>query len=656
MPAERKKSASMEEKESLLNNKEKDCSERRPVSSKEKPRDDLKVTAKKEVSKVPEDKKKRLEEDKRKKEDKERKKKEEEKVKAEEELKKKEEEEKKKQEEEERKKQEEQAKRQQEEAAAQLKEKEESLQLHQEAWERHQLRKELRSKNQNAPDNRPEENFFSRLDSSLKKNTAFVKKLKTITEQQRDSLSHDFNGLNLSKYIAEAVASIVEAKLKLSDVNCAAHLCSLFHQRYSDFAPSLLQVWKKHFEARKEEKTPNITKLRTDLRFIAELTIVGIFTDKEGLSLIYEQLKSIINADRESHTHVSVVISFCRHCGDDIAGLVPRKVKSAAEKFNLSFPPSEIISPEKQQPFQNLLKEYFTSLTKHLKRDHRELQNTERQNRRILHSKGELSEDRHKQYEEFAMSYQKLLANSQSLADLLDENMPDLPQDKPTPEEHGPGIDIFTPGKPGEYDLEGGIWEDEDARNFYENLIDLKAFVPAILFKDNEKSQNKDSNKDDSKEAKEPKDNKEASSPDDLELELENLEINDDTLELEGADEAEDLTKKLLDEQEQEDEEASTGSHLKLIVDAFLQQLPNCVNRDLIDKAAMDFCMNMNTKANRKKLVRALFIVPRQRLDLLPFYARLVATLHPCMSDVAEDLCSMLRGDFRFHVQYIATV
>lgn len=59
--------------------------------------------------------------------------------------------------------------------------------------------------------------------------------------------------------------------------------------------------------------------------------------------------------------------------------------------------------------------------------------------------------------------------------------------------EHGPGIDIFTPGKPGDYELEGGIWEDEDARNFYENLVDLKAFIPAILFKDNEKSgQSKD--------------------------------------------------------------------------------------------------------------------------------------------------------------------
>lgn len=39
---------------------------------------------------------------------------------------------------------------------------------------------------------------------------------------------------------------------------------------------------------------------------------------------------------------------------------------------------------------------------------------------------------------------------------------------------------------------------------------------------------------------------------------------------------------------EQEDEEANTGSHMKLIVDAFIQQLPNCVNRDLIDKVRIE--------------------------------------------------------------------
>ncbi|KAL0962718.1 hypothetical protein UPYG_G00344410 [Umbra pygmaea] len=653
MPAERKKSVNMDEKEvSSFSNKEKEKDkerdgERRPASSRDKLKDDAKMSGKKETGKAAEEKRRRLEEEKRKKEEKERKRKEEEKQKTEEEQRRKEEEEKRQQEEQERKLQEEEAKRQREEEAAQLKEKEEGHQLHQEAWERHQSRKELRVRNQNAHELRPEETFFSRLDSSLKKNTAFVKKLRTLTEQQRDALSNDFNSLNLSKYIGEAVGSVVEAKLKISDVGCAVHLCSLFHQRYTEFAPLLLQAWKKHFEARKEEKVPNVSKLRTDLRFIAELTIVGLFTDKEGLSLIYEQLKSIIGTDRETHTHVSVVISFCKHCGDDIAGLVPRKVKAAREKFGLTFPPSEIINTEKQQPFQNLLREYFTSLTKHLKKDHRELQNIERQNRRILHSKGELSEDRHKQYEEFATSYQKLLANTQSLADLLDENMPELPQDKTVQEEHGPGIDIFTPGKPGDYDLEGGIWEDEDARNFYENMVDLKAFVPAILFKDNERSKEKEEAA-----AKEAKDA--AATTEELELELEALDIADDPLEMDGPDEAEneaELAKKLLDEQEQEDEEASTGSHLKLIVDAFIQQLPNCVNRDLIDKAAMDFCMNMNTKSNRRKLVRALFTVPRQRLDLLPFYSRLVATLHPCMSDVAEDLCSILKGDFRFHIR-----
>ncbi|XP_052410241.1 regulator of nonsense transcripts 2 [Carassius gibelio] len=641
MPAERKKSVNTEERETgSSSNKDRDA-DRQAAAPREKSKDETKMSAKKDGAKTAEEKKRRAEEDKRKKEEKERKKKEEEKQRAEEEQKKKEEEEKRQQEEQEKKLLEEEAKRQKEEEAAQIKEKEEAEQLQQEAWERHHSRKELRAKNQRVQETRPEEAFFSRLDSSLKKNTAFVKKLRTLTEQQRGSLSQDFDSLNLSKYIGEAVSSMVEAKLKISDVGCAVHLCSLFHQRYADFAPLLLAAWKRHFEARKEEKAPNVSKLRTDLRFIAELTIVGLFTDKEGLSLIYEQLKNIIATDRDAHTHVSVIISFCKHCGDDIAGLEPRKVKNAVEKFGSTFPPSQIINTEKQQPFQNLLREYYTSLTKHLKKDHRELQNIERQNRRILHSKGELSEDRHKQYEEFATSYQKLLANTQTLADLLDENMPELPVDKTIQEEHGPGIDIFTPGKPGEYDLEGGIWEDEDARNFYENMVDLKAFVPAILFKDNEKSSQT------SKEARE------GNSTEELEIELEALDITDEPMDLDAADEteSEELAKKILDEQEQEDEEASTGSHLKLIVDAFIQQLPNCINRDLIDKAAMDFCMNMNTKSNRRKLVRALFTVPRQRLDLLPFYARLVATLHPCMSDVAEDLCSMLKGDFRFHIR-----
>jgi hypothetical protein len=90
---------------------------------------------------------------------------------------------------------------------------------------------------------------------------------------------------------------------------------------------------------------------------------------------------------------------------------------------------------------------------------------------------------------------------------------------------------------------------------------------------------------------------------------------------------------------------------------ALLARLPKCVNRDLIDKvchrwpdacflavlshasqclrahvcsllitatqAAMDFCL-INNKGSRRVLIDALYHVPRNRLDLLPYYARSV--------------------------------
>lgn len=86
-------------------------------------------------------------------------------------------------------------------------------------------------------------------------------------------------------------------------------------------------------------------------------------------------------------------------------------------------------------------------------------------------------------------------------------------------------------------------------------------------------------------------------------------------------------------------------------LDAFLNELPNCINRELIDNAAVDFVLNLNTKNNRKKLTRVLFSVARTRLDLLPFYSRFAAILYPVLPDVCLDLCQMLKQDFKYHVR-----
>lgn len=65
---------------------------------------------------------------------------------------------------------------------------------------------EMREKNLNRQ--LPPESFFTKLDSSLKKNTAFVKKLKQFTAAQLDSLLKDMTSLNLTKYIRYHYKSI----------------------------------------------------------------------------------------------------------------------------------------------------------------------------------------------------------------------------------------------------------------------------------------------------------------------------------------------------------------------------------------------------------------------------------------------------------------
>lgn len=520
----------------------------------------------------------------------------------------------------------------------------------QECQERYDTKRKLRERNQEAAENRPDESFFSRLDSSLKKNTAFVKKLKNLTESQKESLTKDFNGLNLNKYIGEAAAAITEAKLKMSDIACGVHICCLFFQRYSDFSNSLMENWQKYLLSKKDEKITNPSKYRVDLRFFAELLSVGLFNLGKGLNVLAGQLSFLTLGDKEEHNNLTILTSFCKHCGDDYAGLLPRKIRLLAEKHGVEIPRSTLLPPERQKGCRNLLGEYYQSLCKHLLTDHKELKNMERQNRRILQTKGELSSERKETFDTLLQTYQKLLANTAVFADLLDEDLPELPEDE-IKRDDDTGFDIFNPETSAEFQYTGDstLFEDEDARSFYETLPDLKAFIPGICYKDSEQSGAKDGSKD---------------GVTSLDEDMESLQIEDVEREMETEKQIAEVESKEAEQQEQEEvledygmlpdadeEDTDTGSLMKMQYEAYIQTLPNSVNKDLIDKAAVEFCMNFNTKSNRKKLVRALFTVHRTRYDLLPFYSRFVATLYPCMPDVASDLVQLLKGDFRWHVR-----
>jgi len=82
-----------------------------------------------------------------------------------------------------------------------------------------------------------------------------------------------------------------------------------------------------------------------------------------------------------------------------------------------------------------------------------------------------------------------------------------------------------------------------------------------------------------------------------------------------------------------------------LALESILERLPYALNRDAIDQIAVDFCF-VNNKGSMKKLIKTLVNVPRQRLDLLPYYSRLISTLNRCFPEIGESVINELEAEF----------
>ncbi|XP_063980636.1 regulator of nonsense transcripts 2 [Diachasmimorpha longicaudata] len=463
---------------------------------------------------------------------------------------------------------------------------------------------------------RPPDSFFSKLDSNLKKNTTLVKKLKTFSATQLDQLLKDISNLNLTKYISEIATALVDAKLKMTDVQPAVKACSFLHQTYAEFSSQFFENWQRVLSIKVGDKIANPSKLRVDLRFYAELVNAGIFTYKQGLSLLGSVLTVLINMDKEEHNNASIILSFCRHCGEDYAGLVPSRVRQQSEKLNISIPKSKLLSSDKQQNVRTLLRDYYNSLCKHLLKEHKDMQAFEKQNRKILQTRGELSAERKEKFEALQLSYERLMTCVQNFSETLDENIPELPVDSEIKAETDESLKMISEGE--ENSTMEDMWGDEETRRFYEVLPDLTVFLPGSYLKEVSKAE---------------------------------TPITEEALDEEITfDELEEIEKVEEPEAEIEEPQVANISN-KILLDAFLTHLPNCVNREMIDNAAVDFLINLNTKHNKKKLIKALFGVSRIRLDLLPFYSRIAAILYPVMPDVGNELCTMLKQDFKYHVR-----
>jgi len=99
-------------------------------------------------------------------------------------------------------------------------------------------------------------------------------------------------------------------------------------------------------------------------------------------------------------------------------------------------------------------------------------------------------------------------------------------------------------------------------------------------------------------------------------------------------------------------EEQKDTPHYRLMV-LLEEELPECHRREQLDELTEKFCTNHGSSKNsRKRLSRTLFLVPRSRLDLLPYYSRMAATVDRVWTDIASPLVADLEHQFHGQAKF----
>ncbi|KAL0290372.1 UNVERIFIED_CONTAM: Regulator of nonsense transcripts UPF2 [Sesamum calycinum] len=455
----------------------------------------------------------------------------------------------------------------------------------------------------------------------------------------------ELRSVNLSKFVSEAVTAICDAKLKSADIQPAVQICSLLHQRYKDFSPSLVQGLLKVFAPGKSaedldaDKNSRAMKKRSTLKLLLELYFVGVVEDSGIFVNIIKDLTSTEHLkDRDAtQTNLSLLASFARQ-GRMVS--LAKRIACACLQHILCWRLDCTDLPEKF--FRKAFQTYYDAVVELLQAEHASLRQMEHENAKILNAKGELSEENASSYEKLRKSHDNLSRGVSSLAEALDMQPPVMPEDGHTTRVTS-GEDVLSPVAGKDSSALEALWDDEDTRAFYECLPDLSVAGEAEPKLTEQSSKTQEVTSDTAPESDKgqiaTQESPEVSA--DSGIVLEDKDGKDKDKEEKDKEKGKEKDAERRVEGEKDRTKGLDGTNLE----GLLHRLPSCVSRDLIDQLTVEFCY-LNSKSNRKKLVRALFNVPRTSLELLPYYSRMVATLSTCMKDVSTMLLQLLEEEF----------
>uniref|UniRef100_A0A8R1HIY9 MIF4G domain-containing protein n=1 Tax=Caenorhabditis japonica TaxID=281687 RepID=A0A8R1HIY9_CAEJA len=396
------------------------------------------------------------------------------------------------------------------------------------------------------------------LDSTLKKTTSFMKKVKSLSAATVPQLIDELNKLNLSKFVEEMASGIIETKLKLADIPKVIELCLAIAAKYSNFS---------------------------------------------------EQV------------------------ADDL-------------------PVSSALTPDHKNAIRDLFKGYYDALFTKTENTCQQRNKAMKRVKRQERSRGDAADDEKNALNLLQNELDTLRKMAHELACAIGIKMKALKEEASDDEE-----DEAANLEMGRQLAEGAVqlWNDYETKAFYEDLIDLREMVPKDLYKDSEQRTL----------------DKAAMAERIEDVDVEN--VNEA-----GAMDGKLVSKrrpkgvhevpifKILTHQTSEKDTSMADDppqpQPQTLPDpseergmskwqSFVLDLDHLVSKYSSDQAAVYFVSNLNNKSCRKRLVKLMIEPPPSRMDVLPFYARLVATLENVMPDLTTEIVTQLLDKFRGYIQ-----
>lgn len=492
---------------------------------------------------------------------------------------------------------------------------------------------------------RPSDAELRQLDSSLKKCTGFLRKIRFsgINEESVSSLCAEAQALNLSRYISEVISALTETKLRSADVEHFIILVGQLHRRYDEFGSQLFTVLSSivlNTCATQKE----LLFRKAAMRVLVEMFTLAVSPDFSNISNILRQLvRSMRDSKDEQLNNLAIVASFVRAGSrsllmksTDRTPEISAQGEEDEPRSNANGPAGSdaswednVLSQALKQTIYNTLQTYFEGevdrLVKGALDDLRKASDAVNRARQVRDTPDDATVASFDAAKQFC---DRTVTNANVLADVLGKDQypasidalrSSLPLEGNAESRQVSVANLcsyVSKNRQGSDDVDfvqhaDHPFESDEQRMFYTEIVSVESITGA-------KNQ---SNGEGGSKAADAGSRKQESGN--------------------GRSEASPL----------KSESKKRGADKPLSIERIVAKLSSIETKDAADLFVQQFVASREGSRNgTKRLAKALFTVSPQKLNVLPAYSRISASLQPLYPDVPSTVASGLEDDFRFFV------